>query len=135
MAGRQVKGLVRRDPDSVRGGMQEPAGRIYGPAEVPPTGVGLFAARHLGTRGGLSACGEGTREDLLAAFFFGAVEHMNNRKILGLLVKQAGLAIQDPTLMVQKNWTVLCVVTVHLIAALCGHVDFYSRDHTQLLTN
>ena len=60
---------------------------------------------------------------------------MNNRKILGLLVKQAGLAIQDPTLMVQKNWTVLCVVTVHLIAALWGHVDFYSRDHTQLLTN
>ena len=37
----------------VRGGAQAPAGRIRGPVEGLPTGVGLFAALHPGTWGWL----------------------------------------------------------------------------------
>ena len=39
------------------GGMSEPADRLRGPVEVPPAGVGLYAARHPGHRDGVSTSG------------------------------------------------------------------------------
>ena len=41
--------LVKRDTHHGSGGAQAPAGRLCWPEEVPPTGVGLCAARHPGS--------------------------------------------------------------------------------------
>ena len=43
--------MGRRDHYDFRGGAKAPANRICGPAEVPPTGMGLCAARLPGTGG------------------------------------------------------------------------------------
>ena len=44
-------------------------------------------------------------------------------------VKHAGLAILDPTLTAQENWTAQCIVTGNLIAYLQGSVKFCSGHH------
>ena len=46
-----------------------------------------------------------------------------------LPVKQAGLALPDPSEMAPENWTASCVITGHLVAALRGQVEFRTADH------
>ena len=46
-------GLGGRDPDNRGGGLQAPSDCIQNPIEVPPTVMGLCAASHQGTGGGL----------------------------------------------------------------------------------
>ena len=75
------------------------------------------------------------REDLLPNLFLREVEYMHDRKITRFLVKHEELAILDPTLMAQINWTALCVVTRPLVADLRGRVEFHPRDHSQLLAD
>ena len=60
MSGREGTVLRGRDPNSVRGGAQAPAGCLHGPTEVPPTRVGPHEAHHPGTRGGLQTVRKGT---------------------------------------------------------------------------
>ena len=42
-------------------------------------------------------------------------------------------AITDNTQTAQGNWTALCMVTRHLVAALRGCIEFCPGDHDQLL--
>ena len=63
------------------------------------------------------------------------MEHMPNWKITGFTVKHVGLAIMDPTLTAQGNWTTLCMVTGHLVMDLHIRFEFWSGDHMQLLTD
>ena len=46
-------------PNDVRNYSKATTGRICGPAEVPPTGVGLIAACHPENGGNISVSGEG----------------------------------------------------------------------------
>ena len=50
-----------------------------------------------------------------------------------LPIKQAGLALPDPTQTASENWTASCVITVHLVAALRGQVEFRTADHSACL--
>ena len=72
-------------------------------------------------------------EEFLAALFLKAEVHIPGRTITGFMVKHVGLVIPDSTLKPQGNWTTLCVVIGHLVAALWGRVKFRSRDHAQPL--
>ena len=45
-------------------------------------------------------------------------------------MKQAGLALPDPTLTDPENWTASCFITGHLVAALRGQVEFRTADHS-----
>ena len=50
-----------------------------------------------------------------------------------MLVKQAGLALLEPTLTAPENWTKSCVITGQLVAELSGHVEFRTADHSACL--
>ena len=50
-----------------------------------------------------------------------------------LPVKQAGLALTDPTQTAPDNSTASCVITGHLVAALRGQVEFRTADHSACL--
>ena len=55
------------------------------------------------------------------------------RAITGLPVKQAGIALPNPTQTSGLNWTSSCVLTGHIIATLHGEVEFRSGDHSLLM--
>ena len=58
------------------------------------------------------------QETLLLALFEGLGEGAPERGVTRLPVKQAGLALPDPTLMAPENWTASYVITGHLVTAL-----------------
>jgi hypothetical protein len=47
-----------------------------------------------------------------------------------LLVKKAGLAIPNPTLSAESNWTASTVICGHLIVAIQGREVFWTADHS-----
>ena len=58
---------------------------------------------------------------------------MPERGITRLPVKQAGLALPDPTQTDPENWTASCVITGNLVAALRGQVEFRAAEHSACL--
>ena len=60
------------------------------------------------------------RETFVPALFEGLGEGAPEREFACLPVKQAGLALLDPTLTAPENWTASCVIIGHLVAALRG---------------
>ena len=68
-------------------------------------------------------------ETFVSELFEGLGEGEPERGVTHLTVKQAGLALLDPTLIAPENWTASCVITGHLVASLRGQVDFRTADH------
>ena len=64
------------------------------------------------------------RDAFLPHLFKGATLQTPGRAVTGLPVKQAGIALPDPTQNPRANWKVSCVITVHLVSALCGTAVF-----------
>ena len=73
------------------------------------------------------------RETFLPAIFKGLVEGAPEKELTCLPVKQAVLALLDPTLTAPEKWTASCVIIGHLVAALRVHVEFRSADHSACL--
>ena len=59
-------------------------------------------------------------EKLLPSFFNGITYQIPQMAITGLPVKQAGIALTDPTQTLGENWTESYVIIGHLVAALSG---------------
>ena len=55
------------------------------------------------------------------------------REITRLPVKQAGMALPDPTRTAPEKWQASCVITGHLVSALRGQVPFRTADHAAFL--
>ena len=60
------------------------------------------------------------RETFVPALFEGMGEGAPEQGVTHLSVKQAGLALPDPTLTAPENWAPYCVNTGHLVASLRG---------------
>ena len=73
------------------------------------------------------------QDTLLPALFQGAMSQILGIEITGLPVKQDGIALPNPTQTAGSNWTVSCVITGHLVAALRGTAEFRSGDHALLM--
>ena len=69
----------------------------------------------------------------MPALYKGLREGVPERGINRLPVKQAGLALPEPTQTAPENWTASCVITGHLVAALRGQVEFRTADHSSCL--
>ena len=69
----------------------------------------------------------------MTALFQVVGEGIPERGVTRLPVKQAHLALLDPTLKVPENWTASYVVTGLLVAALRGQEEFSTADHTIFL--
>ena len=73
------------------------------------------------------------RDIFLPAIFQGEKTQTPRRAITGLPVKQAGIALPNPTGTMGANWTASCVITGHLAMALHGTKDFRSVNHALLM--
>ena len=63
----------------------------------------------------------------------GVLDESPGRAITCLSVKQAGLALPEPTQMAPDNWQASCVITGHLVSALRGQVPFWTADRVACL--
>ena len=66
----------------------------------------------------------------MPALFEGLSEVVPEQGVTCLPVKQAGLALTDPSQTAPENWTASCVITGHLVAVLRGQVEFRTADHS-----
>ena len=69
------------------------------------------------------------RETFVPALFERLGDGILERGATRLPVKQAGLAIPEPSQTATENWMASCVITGHLVAALRGQVEFRTADH------
>ena len=76
---------------------------------------------------------EALREIFVPALYKSLREGAPKQEITRLPVKQAGLALPNPTQTAPENWTASCVITGHLVAALRGQVEFRTADHSSCL--
>ena len=70
------------------------------------------------------------RETFVPEFFEALGEGIPERGVTRLPVKQAGLALPDPTHMEHDNWTASYFIKGHLVAALRGQVEFRTVYHS-----
>ena len=73
------------------------------------------------------------QDTFLLALFQGATSQIPGRAITGLPVKQYGISLPEPTQNSRENWTVPCVIIVHLVTALRGTAEFRSGNHNLLM--
>ena len=73
------------------------------------------------------------KETFVPALFEGMVNGVPERRVALLPVKQAVLALPDPSQTAPDKWTASCVITGHLVAALRGQVEFRTADHSACL--
>ena len=73
------------------------------------------------------------RDILLPDLFQGGMNKIPRREITGLPVKQAGIALPDTTRTAGGNWTASCVITGHLVAAICMTAEFRLSGHSILM--
>ena len=72
-------------------------------------------------------------ETFVPALFEGLGEGTPERAFTRLPLKQAGLALPEPTQTSPENWMVSCVITGHLVAELGGQVEFRTAEHSACL--
>ena len=70
------------------------------------------------------------RETFVPELFEGLGDGVPERGVTRLPIKQAGLALPDPSQTAPENWTESCVITGHPVAALRGQVEFRTADHS-----
>ena len=70
------------------------------------------------------------RDVLLHVLFQGVGKGTLGQGVTRLSVKQVGMSLPDPTKTAPENWTVSCVITGNLIAALRGQVEFQTADYS-----
>ena len=73
------------------------------------------------------------KETFVPALFEGLHEGVPDQGVTRLPVKQAGLALPEPSQTAPENWTASCVITGHLVAALRGQVEFRMSDYSACL--
>ena len=73
------------------------------------------------------------QENFLPALFLDLGERTTWRGVTRLPVKQAGMDLPDPMNMASENWTVSCVITGHIVAALRGQEEFQTAAHSSYL--
>ena len=70
------------------------------------------------------------RNMFILSLLQGVGEGTLGRGFACLPVKQAGLALTDPTKTGPKNWTASCVITGYLVAELRFQEEFRMADHS-----
>ena len=107
---RTLDGVARKHPQSAYAGLQKSLQQEWAFVQRVTLGIG-------------DAFGP-VEEEIATAFlpelFEGLVDGSPGRAITCLSVKQAGLALPDPTRTASDNWQASCVITGHLVSALRG---------------
>ena len=86
-----------------------------------------------GVRDSFGPVEDALKETFVLVLFKGLREGVPERGVTCLPVKQAGLALPDPSQTAPENCTTSCVVTGHLVSELRGQVEFRMADHSACL--
>ena len=73
------------------------------------------------------------RNIFLPSLFQGATSQILRRVIKNLLSKKAGISLPESTWTAGVNCTESCMITGHLVTALCGTAEFRSGNHALLM--
>ena len=73
------------------------------------------------------------KETFVTALFEGLGNGVPEQGVTRLPVKQAGLALPEPSQTAPENWTASCVITGRFVAALRGQTEFRTADHSACL--
>ena len=73
------------------------------------------------------------RDIFLPYLFQRATAHILVREITGLTLKQAGIALPEPTWITGANWMAYCMITGHLVAVLCRTAQLRLDNHALLM--
>ena len=76
---------------------------------------------------------EALRETFLPDLFQGLGEGTPGIRVTNLPVKHAGMDLPDPRETAPENWTMSCIITGHLVAALRGQEEFQTEDQSACL--
>ena len=120
---RILEGVALKHPKSAYAGLQKSLQQEWVFVQRVTPGVGAA----------FGPVEEALQEVFVPDLFRGLSEGLLTQENTRLPVKQAGLAPLDPVKTAPKNWTVSCVITGHLVAALRGHVVFRTPDHSACL--
>ena len=116
-------GVARKHPQSAYAGLQKSLQQEWAFVQRVTPGIGKAFVP--------------VEEDIAKAFFpalfEGAGDGAPGREITRLPVKQAGMALPNPTLTAPENCQASCVITGHLVPALRGQVPFRTADHAAFL--
>ena len=102
-------------------------------AEVTPTRVVIHEAgqpKHWGDFGPVKKALRGSSIPALFQVVGGETPVWG---FTSLTVKQAGIALIDPTKTAPENWMASCITTGHLVAALRVREEFQTSDHSEIL--
>ena len=114
-----LEGVAHKHPQSAYAGLQKSLQKEWDFVQRVTPGVG----------DAFGPVEEALREIFVPALYEGLRGGVPERDITHLPVKQAGLALPDPTQMAPENWKASCVITGHLVAALRVQVEFRTVDH------
>ena len=94
-----------------RGLPKAPAVCLRRTAKVPPTVLGFVQRVTPGVRYSFGPVEDALKETIVLALFKVLWEEVPERGVTCLPVKQAGLALPDPSQTAPENWTTSCVIT------------------------
>ena len=118
-----LTGVSRKNPQFVYAGLKNSLQQEWAFVQRVTPGIG----------NAFSPIEKALLEIFVPALFEGLGGGALEQGVTRLPVKQAGLALPDPTLTDPENWTTSCVITGHLSASLRGQVEFRSADHLACL--
>ena len=118
-----LTGVARRHPQTAHVGLQKSLQQDWAFVQrvTPDIGMAFHVVENT------------LRDILLLALFQGGTSQIPRREITSLPVKQAGIALPEPTQTVGANWTVSCVIIGHLVVALHGMAEFMSVNCALLM--
>ena len=118
-----LAGVYRKHRQSAYAGLQKSLQQEWAFVQRVTLGIGnAFGPKEMAMK-----------ETFVPALFEGLGEGAPERGITCLPVKQAVLAIPDPTLTSLENSTASCVITGHLVAVLRVQVKFRTADYSAYL--
>ena len=115
--------VARRHPQTAYAGLQKSLHQEWAfvQSATPDIGMGFQLVEYA------------LQDIFLHSLFQGGRAQIPGRYITGLLVKQAGISLPDPTWAAGANWAESCVILGHLVTSLCGTAKFRSGDHAFLM--
>ena len=118
-----MAGVARRHPQTAYVGLQKYLQQEWDFVQSVTPGIWMV----------FQAVEDELRDTFLLDLFQGGTPKTPRRTIIVMPLKQAGIALPDPTKTAGAKWTAYRVITGNLVIALRGTAEFRLGEHTLLM--